>query len=269
MARKKNGRDPAFGSVSSKTKRTIVALLLIIVGAFLSLAGVGLAGVAGSDAYRLFAYLLGWGYVILPILFFALGGAALRAESGGFTFLKIAASLLFVVAGLGFVDIASGHGGFLGHVIAEPAVRLFDIYASLIILGGFSLASLLLIIEGHLSLEHFAFIGRGLRALFGRFNRKEEDESEMNIQGLPDEEPEANPDDGSEEETEAEDEEPIIARPTAPLAATGIPMRIQLGEYAAPPLSLLERDKGKPGVGDIKANANIIKRTLGNFGIQV
>jgi S-DNA-T family DNA segregation ATPase FtsK/SpoIIIE len=34
-------------------------------------------------------------------------------------------------------------------------------------------------------------------------------------------------------------------------------------------VSLLERDKGKPETGDIKANANIIKRTLQNFGILV
>ena len=39
--------------------------------------------------------------------------------------------------------------------------------------------------------------------------------------------------------------------------------------YTAPPLSLLSGDKGKPDVGDIKANANIIKRTLANFGITV
>jgi DNA segregation ATPase FtsK/SpoIIIE and related proteins len=39
--------------------------------------------------------------------------------------------------------------------------------------------------------------------------------------------------------------------------------------YTPPPLSILERDKGKPVVGDVKANANIIKRTLANFGIDV
>ncbi|MEK9174133.1 MAG: DNA translocase FtsK, partial [Patescibacteria group bacterium] len=39
--------------------------------------------------------------------------------------------------------------------------------------------------------------------------------------------------------------------------------------WTPPPLSLLDRDRGKPGVGDIKANANIIKRTLQNFGIIV
>src|SRR5690606_34656585 len=41
------------------------------------------------------------------------------------------------------------------------------------------------------------------------------------------------------------------------------------GLYTPPPLSLLEKDKGKPNVGDIKSNMNIIQRALLNFGIQV
>jgi len=44
---------------------------------------------------------------------------------------------------------------------------------------------------------------------------------------------------------------------------------ISFKEFNPPPLSLLERDKGKPEVGDIKANSNIIKRTMQNFGIIV
>lgn len=269
MAKKKSARERLSGSVSGRTKRAITAILLIVAGAFLALSGVGLAGVAGSDAFRIFAYLLGWGYIILPILFFALGGAALRAESSGFTFLKVAASVLFFLAGLGFIDIASGHGGFLGHFIARPAVKLFDIYASLLILGGLSLVSMLLILEGHVNLEHFSFIGKGLRRLGGLVSRRPKEE--MDIRGLSEEDEEGGvrEDEDSEEEAQGE-EDFVIARPEAPVAAVaGVPMRIQLGEYAAPPLSLLERDKGKPGVGDIKANANIIKRTLGNFGIQV
>jgi len=55
----------------------------------------------------------------------------------------------------------------------------------------------------------------------------------------------------------------------------GLPANGQVGianfdaEYEAPPLSILGADKGKPGVGDIKANANIIKRTFQNFGIHL
>jgi len=44
---------------------------------------------------------------------------------------------------------------------------------------------------------------------------------------------------------------------------------ISLKPFTPPPLSILEKDRGKPGVGDIKANANIIRRTLQNFGVDV
>jgi S-DNA-T family DNA segregation ATPase FtsK/SpoIIIE len=41
------------------------------------------------------------------------------------------------------------------------------------------------------------------------------------------------------------------------------------GTYAPPALSLLKKDAGKPQTGDVKANSNIIKRTLRDFGINV
>ncbi|MGH7249993.1 MAG: DNA translocase FtsK, partial [Minisyncoccia bacterium] len=62
---------------------------------------------------------------------------------------------------------------------------------------------------------------------------------------------------GSKKKEEVEEEMPIRKR------------KAVFGSYAPPPLSLLEEDKGKPNTGDIKANANIIKRTLANFGIEV
>jgi S-DNA-T family DNA segregation ATPase FtsK/SpoIIIE len=71
-----------------------------------------------------------------------------------------------------------------------------------------------------------------------------------------------------------QDHEPVVTifntnqnAPAAPGAAPAIPNFD--AEYTPPPLSLLSEDKGKPGVGDIKANANIIRRTFQNFGISV
>ncbi len=43
----------------------------------------------------------------------------------------------------------------------------------------------------------------------------------------------------------------------------------KFANYKLPPIDLLENDSGKPTVGDVRANANIIKRTLQNFGIEV
>jgi S-DNA-T family DNA segregation ATPase FtsK/SpoIIIE len=47
-------------------------------------------------------------------------------------------------------------------------------------------------------------------------------------------------------------------------------LAISLGQkYAPPPLSLLKSAVEKPTAGDLRANANIIKRTLESFGISV
>ena len=40
-------------------------------------------------------------------------------------------------------------------------------------------------------------------------------------------------------------------------------------DFKLPALDFLEKDKGQPTSGDIKANINIIKRTLDNFGLEV
>ena len=113
MARK-NNKQKERSKLPSATKRAIVVVLLFVLGIFLTLAAFGAAGIAGSDAYRLFAYLLGVGYFLLPILFFVLAGTALKEEATGFTPLKIGASLLFIFAGLGFIDIVAGKGGLVG-----------------------------------------------------------------------------------------------------------------------------------------------------------
>jgi uncharacterized sodium:solute symporter family permease YidK len=80
-AKKDKDRKPAL---PQETKRAIVVIMLAIVGVFLLLAAFGAAGVAGSDTYHLFDYLLGIGYFLLPILFFVLAGGALKEESTDF-----------------------------------------------------------------------------------------------------------------------------------------------------------------------------------------
>ncbi len=291
MARKKNGKNGSSAIVlPNHTRRAIASIFFFVIGVFLTLAAFGSAGVAGSDAYRLLNYLLGFGYFVVPLLFIVLGGAALREESSNPTALKTAASALFLVSGLGFVDMVSGHGGLLGRAIAGPVLRLFDLYAGSVILGALALAALLIILEGSISLSLLialaSYAGRAARwigrAFAGLFRR---DGSEEEGPGLSGEE-----EDGSREESEGEyedeeaaedgeesEQEEVRIANAAPAYREGLSakrssaeaLKALLGTYNAPPLSLLERDRGKASVGDIKANANIIKRTLQNFGIIV
>lgn len=274
MAKKKvkNGKDAP--SIPQETKRAVVVVLLIVVGLILTLAAFGAAGVAGTDAYRLIASLLGAGYFLVPLLFFMLAGTTMRPEATGFSVVKLGASAVFLVAGLGFVQIVSNRGGLLGSSIASPAIKYFDIYAALVILGGVSLISLLLLLEGNLTLSPLAELWRLFAGLFTR--KPAQKEPTLSGLNMEDEADEDEADDEEEAETEEEQEEaPYVAPAPAPaVAAAKGPnqaerLRALLGQYTPPPLSLLERDKGRPGVGDIKGNANIIKRTLQNFGITV
>lgn len=250
--------------IPQETKRAIIAVILIIAGIFLSLAAFGIAGIAGSDTYRLFAYLLGVGYFLLPVLFFILAGTALREESAGITPVKLISGAIFVFTGLGFIAVVSGRGGVVGQIIANPAVYYFDIYAALTVLGGMSLISLLVLLEGRISIAPFISLWTKIR---GAQKPQDEDAETLDIADEETKEPD-------EQEVEVPRVAPIVARKQAEVEDkqkkhAADTLKALLGQYTPPPLNLLERDKGRPGVGDIKANANIIKRTLANFGIVV
>ncbi len=263
MARK-NGKSDK--KIPQETKRAVVVILLFVVGLFLLLAAFGAAGIAGSDAYRLIASLLGVGYFLVPAIFFVLAANALRPEREGFAPLKLIASALFFVAGLGFIEIVSGQGGLLGRVIAAPAIQYFDVYVAIAGLGGIGLISMLLVLEGNISVQPFIGAWHSLARLFAALVRPRsvlepamtgiqmpEDEG---VGGVPMfDEPKAAPSTAQAEMHEK--------RRTAHM------LQSLLGTYAPPPLELLEKDRGRPGVGDIKGNATIIKRTLQNFGITV
>ncbi|HVV38709.1 MAG TPA: DNA translocase FtsK [Candidatus Paceibacterota bacterium] len=276
MARKsskssKSSFTPAI-TLPSKTKRAIIIVLFVIVGMLLVLAPFSGAGPIGDQAYTLLRSLVGIGYFLLPILFFVLAGNAMREqEETTFSILKGIASAIFLLSGLGFVAIVSQDGGLIGATIADPLVRQFDIYASLIVLGGLALISLLVLLEGNIPVESAAALITKIRGLFG----KKEEVLEPAISGIASAANDRQlPPRQEETEEETYDEEPVVAKapqrnPAQERETSAAALQALLGEYNPPPLSLLERDKGRPGVGDIKGNANIIKRTLQNFGITV
>jgi S-DNA-T family DNA segregation ATPase FtsK/SpoIIIE len=106
-----------------------------------------------------------------------------------------------------------------------------------------------------------------------RLRRSEEEpqedfvEDEEGVVGVPEEDPFSEEEPLDETTPEHEPVVTVFNRNTGESSGGGI--RNFDGEYDPPPLSILAADRGKPGVGDIKANANIIKRTFQNFGIHL
>ncbi len=256
--------------LQEETIRAIVAVVFFILGTFLILSSgpIDKGGFVGRGAYQMLNYLFGIGYYLLPILFFILSVSFFRSLHKKLALTHSIGGIIFFTASLAMTNIViSGRGGLIGNYISSPLISLFDTPVTIIILLGLTIISLLVIFDAPLK---FTLIGGLFSSLFKKKEISEEDagliisnpeqlappEQKEKIIGA-EETPEQNPSLIKKISGEKKEEFGIM------------PLLLNGREFTPPPLSLLQQDRGKPGVGDIKANSNIIKRTLANFGINV
>jgi DNA segregation ATPase FtsK/SpoIIIE, S-DNA-T family len=273
---KKNKVPFNNSKLKTETKHGIWAIVFFVLALLLFMSAFNVAGPAGKFFYDILFYLLGIGYVLLPILFVLLGSSFVKSETPKIGLTRTVSSILFLLSGLGIIDIArSNHaGGFLGRILSTPFVYFFDAYASIVLLGAILIISILVMFDAKPALIPFF---QKVWGLFGKKNNikisgveaEEENEEEPEpskpaLSGGHGEDSSLDKErqDGFKKNNKSEEEEFEFKnlktknyRPST--------------NYIPPPLDLLEEDQGKPNTGDIKANANIIKRTLANFGIEV
>jgi DNA segregation ATPase FtsK/SpoIIIE, S-DNA-T family len=261
--------------VKDETLQSILAIIFFIVALIFILASAGKAGVVGVNIFEFFGNLFGVGYFLIPLLLGMLGVAFLRTLTQRFSITKIIFSLAFFFSALGIIEIVSAKsGGVVGEILVKPLVAMFDVYSSLILLFALIIISLLVIFDTHLKSEWLTFWRR-----FKRGEIMDEDEDDESDVEEAIEKTKIKEEKKKEEEPQAKEKSEssgnIFTRKKetvddgAGLELVGLRAHTFSKTYVPPPLSLLEVDKGKPGVGDVKANANIIKRTLQNFGIDV
>lgn len=219
-----------------------------------------MAGKVGTMSFNGLTYLSGIGYYLLPIVFLVLALSLLHERQREFAIAQILGSSLLFLSLLGFVNLISARGGVIGRVISEPLVSLFDIYVSAILLLALAVIAMLIIFDMSFKLDLASWFRRkeleeepqDQKAMYAKALEKAGVDEEIRIR-----EPEARPlPVANTKKAEGEGFAPMLVK------RNGKP-------WVPPPISLLEGDRGKVGVGDIKANANLIKRTLLNFGIVV
>jgi len=228
----------------------------------LALAYFGKAGLIGNAIQKTLLLVFGKGFFLVSLAFFLAGLSFLFALGNHLLITTVLGGILFLISSLGLADILFGKytGGYVGFLFSYPFLKLFDFWASLIIFSALLLASLLIMLNVSLKPKR---------------KEKKDSESEEKVFATPTVSlPSLLPAKIEEKKIE---EENIFSAPKGRDLAFGEkksykPQRLEFTkqfEYAAPPMDLLEDDKGTPSSGDIKANANIIKRTLQNFGIDV
>ncbi|KKS96404.1 MAG: translocase FtsK protein [Candidatus Giovannonibacteria bacterium GW2011_GWA1_43_15] len=245
-----------------ETKHSLWAVLSFLVAVILALAYFGKAGLIGNAIQKTLLLVFGKGFFLVSLAFFLAGLSFLFALGNHLLITTVLGGILFLISSLGLADILFGKytGGYVGFLFSYPFLKLFDFWASLIIFSALLLASLLIMLNVSLKPKR---------------KEKKDSESEEKVFATPTVSlPSLLPAKIEEKKIE---EENIFSAPKGRDLAFGEkksykPQRLEFTkqfEYAAPPMDLLEDDKGTPSSGDIKANANIIKRTLQNFGIDV
>ena len=243
------------------TKKSIWAIIFAGCGIVLGLAYVNTAGPAGEFLYGVFAALLGdWGYLVLPASLLLMAGTLLisgRTKILGITSLG---GGLLVLSVLGLIHLFAQpiHAGWAGYILGSLRIPFGFIAAVILNLAVF-LAAMLMTLN--------------IPLRFGRRKDRHEDEEAI-------EETDEGPEPVLVQQVTSEpkrdgaesDEEVVVAEPkekhsffgkAKPQAAP------KFMNYVPPPLDLLKSTSEKPTTGDLRGNANIIKRMLESFGIPV
>ncbi len=250
-----------FGDLSPHTKQAIVALFFFVLAIFFLLSSLGFAGIAGDATHSALSYLFGYGFVLAPVVCLLFVFVFMKPRDDNHVSLsKITGISLFFVASLGLLELAITHGGIIGDFAYAPLSALFGIPVTGVILFALLLVGIFLTFDTNII------------HLFKKEELDEDDFSDVNptVTGaVP--EPLA-PGETAPTDAESEDgtKKPSLAdRILKKQSNADFVVSNFLGTYAPPPLSLLNRDKGIPDVGDVKANSVTIKRTLKKFNIDV
>ncbi|OGJ11622.1 hypothetical protein A2565_01925 [Candidatus Nomurabacteria bacterium RIFOXYD1_FULL_36_19] len=245
----------------------------LVLGLLILLSIFRLAGVAGDFIYKILASIFGFGYYLLPIILGVVGVSFMRKGTLDIARLHLIMGICVLLSTLGIMDIATNgmgestvltYGGQIGRMVAW-IMSPFGTYGGILLLGTLLIISLIVLGNER---PNLLALWQKIKNIFTKEiaypftnneNIDEVDSSTTLMEGVKEVIPDTKEQelDYSENVIKVEIEEKLS------------PKKKFHTDYIAPPLSLLEKDKGKPNIGDMKGNTNIIQRTLLNFGIPV
>ncbi|MDP3770398.1 MAG: DNA translocase FtsK [bacterium] len=267
--RRLESRIPWHADVHPEIKKTVFAIIFFVISGIFVLSFIGKSGTAGGFIFQLFDFLLGRGYFFAPLMFVLLGFSLLASGEKKVLGSTLLGGGIFLFASLANIDILFGvkSGGVIGMMIGSPLLKLFDFWASLLLVNALFVISVLLLFNvpfwkrdaqvDEEEMDPAQMAGAGVKTVLENINNSIKTAFEKKEDHIPA---------GEDVRQAAMNEAAAKEKEDASMAVRKI---IKKSDYKKPPLELLQGDRGKPSSGDIKANANIIKRTLENFGIDV
>jgi DNA segregation ATPase FtsK/SpoIIIE, S-DNA-T family len=287
-------------ALHSETKRGILTVTFFTLAVISFLSFFNCAGTFGQHFFEFSQLFFGRGFLLIPVSFVIIGLAILSpklkkpsvklTETGkpepAYKTIFIGV-FIFIFSVLGVLHILGNGdtipaGGYLGFLFGYPLAEYLGFWAGLIILLALLIISILVIFnislipskkekpllepsqEAEQTDKSISLNGEKI-SLWQKFKRskdKSETISESGDRLLGNKA-------SSEERIKGKEKAGGAITPVDFKTSSSVVYKKASGDFKLPPLDFLEKDKGQPTSGDIKANINIIKRTLENFGIEV
>ncbi len=273
-------------SIKDETIRGVWGVVLIVIALIFMLAAFASAGRIGEFVYSLFSGLFGIGYYLVPLSLTLFAVALFRSigtiGDGKIGVVHSIGSVTFFAASLALVETAhTTSGGLLGSILATPLLTWLATPATVLILLALIFISLLVVFDTH---PRIPFMRKKIDEFAEQFdsmgNKIDAEDIEMENKQMKIKIPMAKSLEADTQSEEARGQAQGKKKSIFSISNGTKPddkkdeMTLDIkavmgGDYTPPPLSILRKNSGKPIVGDVKANANLIRRTFQNFGINV
>lgn len=270
--RRRKTKENILENIHPEIRKSVWSVSFIGTAVIFILIAMGQAGPLGERVFSFLDKIFGLGYYLIPVASFLLAFSFVAPDKKRTWSLMGTGSLIFILSGLGFIHIISpGSGGLAGNVIGSLETPL-GATASLVITAVLVIISFLIMLNRPISLSKIIKersennydttsedeVVMDIKQMEG----SEESESEEKKEIKEEEESKKNEDKKKEDSSNSDEDESIMTKLIKRKSKND-------DDYNLPPLSLLNSRSDKPTIGDLRANANIIKRTLDSFNIPV
>ncbi len=260
----KQDKKKVFLDLHPETKKSIFAIILLATSFIFVLSGFNKAGIFGQYLVKVSRYFFGVGFWFFPLIIFLLALVFFISErEKRIYFTTLVGGAILFESFLAILEtFFKGKAGLLGK-IGALLEKIFGFYGSLIFWLSAFVVGILISFNIPLKIK-----------LKKREKKEPLELSEKEQKAIP-EQPEAKEkqepleQEPEQDSPKSEKDKPQEKENIFKAQISKLNKRFSSQNKILPPLSLLEQDSSKPKSGDLKIEANIIKRTLANFGIFV
>lgn len=273
----KSRREAIKKKMHPEISKSIWAITMASLAVLSFLSFFNKAGTFGNAIKNILIFISGWGMYVAPFLFLGISIMLILSWERNTSKSIIFSAFLFFSSILGIFalsnytqDVAIVRGGYWGYLFVWPLMNFLGPVGAYVILAALIIISI--IVGFHLRVGEIVSNLREAKKLKkssllvnvggdSKITKKQEklDKGKLEEAGVSIRDYQDTSSDEEKVKSDFKKEDSFIAASST----------VQFKDFKLPSTELLAQETGKPTSGDIVANANIIKRTLQNFRIDI